>query len=66
MEDIKMSLEAIRTQLGWSRGQMAEALEVTVDRYSRLARGESSMLANELIRLHEASGIPYENIRVPE
>ena len=27
MEEIKMSLEAIRTQLGWSRAQMAEALQ---------------------------------------
>lgn len=66
MEEIKMSLEAIRMQLGWTRAQMAEALKVTVDRYSRIARGETSMLAAELIRLHETSGIPYENIQVPE
>lgn len=66
MDEIKMSLEAIRTQLGWTREQMADALNITRDRYSRVARGESSMLATELIRLHDVSGIPYENIQVPE
>jgi hypothetical protein len=43
---------------------MAELLNVNVDRYNRLATGESKMLATELIQLHAVSGVPYENIDV--
>lgn len=66
MEEIKMSLETIRTQMKKTREQMADALKISKDRYNRLANGETRMLANELIRLHAVSGIPYENIEVPE
>lgn len=66
MTEIKMNVEAIRVQLGMSKPDMAQRLKVNADRYNRLASGESRMLAVELIRLHEASGIPYENIDVRE
>ena len=66
MENIKMSLESIRMQMKKTREQMAEALRISKDRYNRLASGETRMLANELVRLHDVSGIPYENIEVPE
>lgn len=61
---IKINIEAIRVQLGKTRQEMAEALGINIDRYNRLAAGESKMLATEMIALHEYSGIPYENIAV--
>ena len=66
MEGVKMSLESIRVQMKKTREQMADALRISKDRYNRLAIGETRMLANELVRLHDVSGIPYENIEVPE
>lgn len=59
-----MSLEAIRVNMGKTRPEMAELLSVSVDRYNRLATGESKMLATELIKLHTISGVPYESIDV--
>ncbi len=64
MEEIKLNIEAIRAQLKLPRPEMANRLGVTLDRYNRLASGESKMLATELVRLHEISGVPYENIRI--
>lgn len=66
MSEIKMTLEAIRNNLGLTRAEMAEKLSITTDRYNRLVSGESKMLAIELIRLHQISGYPYEIIVVPE
>lgn len=64
MESLKLNLEAIRTNMGLTRSEMAEKLGVTADRYNRLANGESRMFATELIELHNISGVPYENISV--
>ena len=64
MEEIKLNIEAIRAQLQLPKPEMAERLGVTLDRYNRLARGESKMFATELVRLHELSGVPYENIAI--
>ena len=64
MEDIKLNIEAIRAQLKLTRSEMADRLSVSLDRYNRLASGESKMLAVELVRLHEVSGVPYENIKI--
>lgn len=64
MEEIKLNIEAIRAQLQLPKPEMADRLGVTLDRYNRLACGESKMLATELIRLHELSGVPYENIAI--
>lgn len=66
MNSMKLNLEAIRANMGISRADMAKLLEVTVDRYNRLANGESRMFATELIRLHNISGVPFENIALPE
>lgn len=66
MTEIKMTLEAIRSNLGFTRPEMAEKLKITTDRYNRLVNGESKMLATELIRLHQISGYPYEIIVIPE
>lgn len=65
MDAIKLSLEAIRTQMKKSRVEMAELLGINLDRYNRLANGESRMLATEVYRLNEVSGIPFENIDIP-
>lgn len=64
MEEIKLNIEAIRMQMGITRAEMATKLDVSLDRYNRLANGDSKMLATELILLHKISGVPYENIRV--
>lgn len=65
MEDIvKLPIESIRLKMGWSREEFASKLEVSLDRYNRLATGKSKMLATELIAVHIVSGIPYENIDV--
>ncbi len=66
MEQIKLNLEAIRAVVGVSRSEMAELMNINTDRYNRLASNESKMLATELIRLHNISGVPYENIYVPD
>lgn len=62
MENITLNIESIRVNMGLSRAEMAEKMQVNIDRYNRLATGESKMLASELRRLHEVSGVPYENI----
>lgn len=64
MEDIRMNIESIRVNMGLTRPEMAERMEVNIDRYNRLATGESKMLAVELIKLHQVSGVPYDNIVV--
>ena len=65
MEEIKLNIEAIRAQMRKTRPQMAELLGITVDRYNRLASGESKMLASEMVKLNEVSHVPFENIDVP-
>ena len=65
MEHVRMNLEAIRAQMKKTRSEMANMMGISVDRYNRLANGESKMLASELIKLNEISGIPFENIDVP-
>jgi transcriptional regulator with XRE-family HTH domain len=60
----KMNIEAIRVQLKLTRQEMAEKLGISLDRYNRLASGESKMLAVELVKIHDISEIPYENIEV--
>lgn len=64
MEQIKLNLEAIRAQMNLTRVDMAAKMQISLDRYNRLASGESKMLATELVRLHEISKVPYENILV--
>jgi len=63
MDEVKLSIEAIRVMLNISRAEMAERIGVNLDRYNRLASGESKMLATELYKLHEISGVPFENIK---
>lgn len=62
MDTIKWTIEAIRVRLGCTRPEMAERMGITVDRYNRLASGESRMFATELIRLHNISNVPYDQI----
>lgn len=64
MENVRFPIEAIRIKMNLTRPQMAEAMQISLDRYHRLASGDSKMLASELMRLHEISQIPYENIEV--
>ena len=64
MENIKLNIEAIRMNMGKSRKEMADAMQINLDRYNRLATGESRMYGDELILLHQISSVPYENIDV--
>ena len=50
--------------MGVTRVEMAEKMNISIDRYNRLASGDSKMLAAELVSLHKISGVPYENIKV--
>lgn len=62
MEKIKLTLEAIRAQMNITRAEMAEKMNINIDRYNRLANGESKMLAIEFVAIHDLSGVPWENI----
>lgn len=62
MDTVKLNIEAIRVNMKLNRPEMAERMNVNLDRYNRLATGESKMLATELARLHEISNVPWENI----
>jgi transcriptional regulator with XRE-family HTH domain len=62
MADEQLKLEAIRMQLGLSRKQMADRMHISLDRYNRLANGESKLLATEFIEIHRLSGLDYERI----
>ena len=62
MTELKLTIEAIRVNMKLTRAEMAEKLGINIDRYNRLANGESKMLATELQTLHDISGIPHENI----
>ncbi len=59
---VKLTLEAIRMQMNLTRAEMAEKMHINIDRYNRLANGDSKMLATEFVDIHELSGIPFENI----
>lgn len=65
MVSIKMNIESIRVYMGLTRPEMAEKMDISLDRYNRLATGESKMLATELVQLHQISDVPYENILIP-
>jgi transcriptional regulator with XRE-family HTH domain len=62
MSKIKLSLRAIRIQMGKTREEMAELMGMGFDRYSRIENGTSPMKAGEFIKLHDVSGVPFENI----
>ena len=64
MDEIKLSLEAIRINKGLSRPEMANGIGVTIDRYNRLVNFETKMLATELINTVNFTGIPYDKIQV--
>ena len=64
MESMKWTMEAIRVRMDKTRAEMAEAMDITLDRYNRLVSGESRMFALELIKLHEISKVPYSEIEV--
>lgn len=42
-----------------------EALGIPLDRYNRIANGDSKLLATEFVGIHQAFGIPYEKIMIP-
>ena len=63
MTQVKLSIEAIRAVMKLTRSEMAEKLGVSLDRYNRLATGESKLLATEFCKLQEISGVPFENIQ---
>ena len=46
----KLSLEALRVNAGISREEAAKLIGVSLDRYNRLASGESKLLAVNLLR----------------
>lgn len=59
-----LTIKAIRTNMGLSRKEMADLMGVTYDRWVNIELGRSQLKAKELIKLHDVSGIPYENISI--
>lgn len=60
----KLSLEALRVNAGISREEAAKLIGVSLDRYNRLASGESKLLAVEFTKIHEIYNIAYEHIEI--
>lgn len=60
-----LSIEAIRVNAGLSRQETADKLGIPLDRYNRIANGDSKLLATELVAIHQVFGIPFENIMIP-
>lgn len=60
----KLSLEALRVNAGISREKAAKLIGVSLDRYNRLASGESKLLAVEFIKIHEIYNVAYERIEI--
>ena len=60
----KLSLEAMRVNAGKSREEVAKQLGISLDRYNRLASGESKLLAVEFIKIHEIYNVEYERIEI--
>ena len=48
----KFTIEAIRVNSGKTREETAKLLGISLDRYNRLASGESKLLATEFIAIH--------------
>jgi transcriptional regulator with XRE-family HTH domain len=61
----KLTIEAIRVNAGLTRQEAAEALGIPLDRYNRIANGDSKLLATEFVGIHQTFGIPYEKIMIP-
>ena len=60
----KFTIEAIRVNSGKTREETAKLLGISLDRYNRLASGESKLLATEFIAIREKFNIPYEKIAI--
>ncbi len=60
----QLTIEAIRVNKGISREEAANLLGMSIDRYNRIANGQSKLLATEFIRIHEVFDIPYEMIAI--
>lgn len=63
MDKVELNIESIRTMMSLTRKEMAEQMGINIDRYNRLATGESRLLATEMKKLHEISGLPLDNIK---
>ena len=63
MDKVELNIESIRVMMSLTRKEMADQLGVSIDRYNRLATGESRLLATEFKKLHEISGLPMEVIK---
>ena len=62
----KLSIEAIRVNSGKTREETAKLMDISIDRYNRLATNKSKMLATEFIKVHEVFNIPFEQIAIPQ
>lgn len=62
----KLTLEAIRINAGKSREETAKLLGISLDRYNRIANGNSKLLATEFVEIHRKFNVPYEQIAIPK
>ena len=52
-----MDIRRLRKDAGMTSDQVARAADITTDRYRRIERGDSKLLAAEIVPLAEALGV---------
>lgn len=62
MEDIKLNIRAICAMRKITLSEFAKECGITENHMKDLAKGKVRMLAEDFVKIHEFTGIPYENI----
>jgi transcriptional regulator with XRE-family HTH domain len=52
----KLTVKAIRTNLGWSQEQMAQAIDMPLSTYRKKESGESRFAFDEMRKVSKVSG----------
>lgn len=58
----KLSVKAIRVNMGLTQAAMAEKIGVDLSRYGKIERGDSKMYATELLNICSASGVDIQQV----
>lgn len=60
------NLKSIRVDLNLTQEEMAKKLEMSYPTYQKKERGDSPLLANELLKISKLSGIEMKDIEIPK
>ena len=63
---MKRTLKSIRIDLGLKQSELAKKINISYATYQKKENGESPLLARELKRISELSGIPMTDIEIPK